>query len=82
MFKEPICSEQKLECVNKIPVDSLNCMKPCSGLIVTSFDKFEEYKNLEVLYPKILRQYNAFKRISTYPPGLIGKYLFTIHYSS
>ena len=71
-FKEPFCSAQKLDCVDKISVDTSSCMKPCSGLIVTSFTKSEKSKNVELYYPKIWRQYNNFKTISSYPPGLIG----------
>ena len=71
-FKEPLCSALKLDCVDKISVDTSSCMKPCSGLIVTSFSKSEISKNVELYYPKIWRQYNNFKTISSYPPGLIG----------
>ena len=77
IVKEPACSLQKIaECVNKIPVDTSSCIKPCSGLIVTSFFKSEKNKNLELLYPKVWRPYNIFKTISAYPSGLIGKNLF------
>ena len=72
IFKEPLCSAQKLECANAISVDTSSCMKPCSGLIVTSFFKSENYKDVKLLYPKIWRQYNNFKTISTFPSGLIG----------
>ena len=71
-FKDPVCYPLKQECVTKIPIDTSGCMKPCSGLIVTSFAKLEKPKNLELLYPQMWRQYNNFKIISTYPPGLIG----------
>ena len=71
-FKEPLCSAQKLDCVDKISVDTSSCMKPCSGLIVTSLFKSMDYRKLELLYPKVWRQYNNFKTISTYPPGLLG----------
>ena len=70
--QEPICSVQKLECVDKIQVDTSTCMKPCSGLIVTSFAKSEKHKDLQLLYPKKLTQYNNYKTISTYPLGLVG----------
>ena len=62
----------RLDCVDKISVDTSSCMKPCSGLIVTSFTKSEKSKNVELYYPKIWKQYNNFKTISSYPPGLIG----------
>ena len=71
-FKEPLCSAQKLDCVDKISVDTSSCMKPCSGLIVTSFAKTEENKAIEIFYPEIWRQYNNFKKNTKYPPGLIG----------
>ena len=62
-----------VKCVDKIPFETSSCIKPCSGLIVTSFSKSVEYKDLELLYPKILTQYNKYKIISIYPPGLIGR---------
>ena len=68
-FQEPLCSTKKLKCVNKITVNHSSCMKPCSGLIVTSFIKSEKHKNLELLYPKIFRQYEHFKKISTGKTG-------------
>ena len=68
----------KLDCVDKIPVDTSSCMKPCSGLIITSFAKSHEYKDLELLYPKIIGQYSIFKRISAHPPGLNGIDIFYI----
>ena len=71
-FKEPLCSAQKLDCVDKISVDTSSCMKPCSGLIVTSFAKSEKYKDLKLLYSNIMTQYDSFKTITSYPPGLIG----------
>ena len=72
-FQESVCSPQKIvECVDKIPVDTSSCIKPCSGLIVTSLFKSEKSKDLELLYPRLWRPYNNFKKNSTYPPGLIG----------
>ena len=76
--QEPHCSAEKLACVNTIPVDTSSCIKPCSGLIVTSFDKSMELKDLKIFYPKILKNYNNFKTISSYPSGLIG---ITIYYA-
>ena len=81
IFKEPLCPAQMLECVNKIQVDTSSCMKPCTGLIVTSFDKSENHKDLQLLYPKVLTQYNNYKTISEYPPGLVGKVTCQLSFS-
>ena len=35
----------KLECVNNIIVDTSECLKPCSGLIVSSFSKHNPHPN-------------------------------------
>ena len=71
--KEPICSSPKdLECVKKVNVDTSTCLKPCSGLIVTSFSKKSVTKSVEKLFP-ILKDYNKFKIITEYPPGETGK---------
>ena len=68
IFKETLCtSSQELEdCVNNVKVDTSSCLKPCSGLIVTSFVKSELKKNLETLFP-IFGQYKLYKKVTTYP---------------
>ena len=54
--------------------DTSSCMKPCSGLVVTSFFKTDEKKDLGSLYSMIVEQYNDFKKITAHPPGLMGRY--------
>ena len=77
----------EVECVKNIKVDTTNCPTPCSGLIVTSFAKYEmdlikakihEMKELEDLFPA----YDDFKKITQYPSGYTGKDLnsFTTFY--
>ena len=74
IVQEPVCSSaEDLECVKKFNIDSSNCLKPCSGLIVTSFSKFSVTKGLENLVP-ILKDYNNFKTLTEYPAGQTGKY--------
>ena len=46
-------------------------MKPCSGLIVTSFSKTDLKRNFEDL-PKVYEAYNQYKKVTHYPSGYNG----------
>ena len=78
--QEPICSSAGLKCVEKIKLDTSNCLKPCSGFIVTSFYKSERQKNLDDLFP-IYGAYNIFKKITQIPSGYNGNFIkqFTLN---
>ena len=52
-------------------------MKPCSGLIVTSFSKSELKKNLEDVLP-VFGAYNRYKKITSNPLGYPGKLFVSI----
>ena len=39
-----------MECMNKVMVDTSSCLKPCSGLIITTLAKTEPRRNLETLF--------------------------------
>ena len=56
-----------------VNIDSSSCLKPCSGLIVTSFSKTAVTKGSENLVP-IVNAYNKYKTITDYPRGQNGKY--------
>ena len=44
-MKVPVCvSFEQLNCVIKTKVDTSGCLKPCSGLIITTFSKSERDK--------------------------------------
>ena len=62
MIKEPLCSTEQMECVNNIKVDTSGCLKPCSGLIVTSVIKSDKNRNLEELLPYV-NDYVNYKKI-------------------
>ena len=62
----------ELDCVNKISVDTSICTKPCSGIVVTGFNKFQENEKSKNLFP-IMGFYNKYKKVTLYPTGLIGK---------
>ena len=59
--------------MNEVNIDSSSCLKPCSGLIVTSFSKTAVTKGSKNLDP-ILNDYNKYKTITDYPRGQNGKY--------
>ena len=71
-MKELICqTPNEMRCMKKINVDSSLCLKPCSGLVVTSFSKSKINKNLEHIFPDYMA-YNNYKKITAYPSGYKG----------
>ena len=72
LFQEPLCTSEDLNCVDKIQVDTSKCLKPCAGLIITSFSKSERTKNLDNLQ-SIFGLYNEYKKITEHPSGYNGK---------
>ena len=75
LIQEPLCSDVKeLECVNlaKVNVDTSSCLKPCSGLIITSFAKSDKNLDLDSRLP-FMDEYNNYKKITRYPSGYNGK---------
>ena len=59
--------------MKKLDVNSSSCLKPCSGLIVTSFSKTAAPNGLENLAP-LLKDYDKYKKITEYPRGQSGNY--------
>ena len=72
ILQEPLCSSKDLECVNRINVDTSSCVKPCTGLMVTSFSKSGQTKDLEDIFP-ISKHYDKYKIITQNPSGQSGK---------
>ena len=72
IFQETLCSSpQELDCVKNMKVDTSSCLKPCSGLVVTSFAKSELKTDLEALFP-ILGDYSTYKKLTSHPSGANG----------
>ena len=74
-MQDSVCSSPgELECVNKVNAETSSCLKPCSGLLVTSFSKVNWglTKGMKKLKP-ILENYNNYKKITGYPSGENGK---------
>ena len=73
MSQGSFCSSKELECVKKVEVNDFNCLKPCSGLVVTSFTRSDPPSNLDILFP-ISGQYNKYKKITEHPVGYDGNH--------
>ena len=71
-FQTPLCLSGDLQCVNNVKVESASCLKPCSGMIVTSFAKSNQNVKMDNFF-LFLQDYNNFKTITSYPSGLPGK---------
>ena len=74
-FQGSLCNQEKLECIKQVEVDHSNCIKPCSGLVVTSFSKSAIEENIEHLYP-ISSAHENYKKITESPSGFKGILLF------
>ena len=70
----PLCSKKQKKCVDNILVDINNpkCLPPCSGLILTSFSKYKEDKNLPSLISDEVNEYNRHLKWSPIPSELKG----------
>ena len=70
IIQDPLCfTLEEMECVEKIHVDTSGCLKPCSGLIVTTFTRSEQKGNLENVFP-IHGDYDSYKGNTDYPSGM------------
>ena len=69
-----MCQESQNKCVENILVDINNpkCLPPCSGLILTSFAKYNEDKNLPSLISDEVNEYNRYLKWSPLPSELKG----------
>ena len=62
-----------MDCINNIrSVDTSECIKPCSGLIVTSFIKTQEDRKIDN-WLTVLEDYKAYKKITPFPIDEQGK---------
>ena len=74
-MKDPLCSSSKdLDCVLNVEhnVTSSACLPHCSGLIVSSFTKSDQNKNMESLFPVVIAPYNVYKTKTEVPYGYKG----------
>ena len=75
-FQEPLCTSSHQACVQKTKLEPFNCLPKCSGLILSSFSKYEQ-PDFESSISKEIAAYNKYKREFQYPSELKGyKLLF------
>ena len=61
MIQIPICTTTvQMACVANISVEKQECLKKCSGLLVTSYDSNQKYKS-ERLISKLSKEYWKYK---------------------
>ena len=64
--QESLCTSKEMECAEGVVIDNFSCLKPCSGLIVSSLSKTELKQNVEdLLY--FAEDYNTYKIITPSP---------------
>ena len=73
-LQHDLCSAKQLNCVANVTVDfsQAQCLPPCEGLMVTSYEKNTMDKDLESLLPKRLVEYEAFKGDVQLPDKIKG----------
>ena len=56
----------QMDCVAKVTVEKQECLKKCSGLLVTSFDSNQKYKS-ERFISKLSQEYWNYKGYFNFP---------------
>ena len=70
-MQHPLCKVDQEDCVRNIQVNSTNCRTSCSGLVVTSFFKFEQDVNVEKIFGRTnLNEYSKHTKWSQFPVTL------------
>ena len=69
----PICSSEKLRCVENVTIDNSDCKPMCEGLIVTSYSRSENQRNLEKYISIVGKDYDNYKTFVKYPASIKGK---------
>ena len=74
MQGQPVCSTQEQnECIESISTSFHECLPKCEGVLVTSFFKSENTADAEVVAPKLMEQYNEYKKFMKFPGYLKSK---------
>ena len=61
-----MCTPDQMECVSKISIKKQKCLKKCSGLLVASFDKNQQYQSKEFI-SKLSAAYWTYKGFFDFP---------------
>ena len=74
MQGQPVCSTQEQnECIESKNTSFHECLPKCEGVLVTSFIKSENNADAEVVAPKLMEQYNEYKKFVKFPGYLKSK---------
>ena len=66
-----MCAPDQMECVANVSVEKKNCLKKCSGVLVTSFDKSKDYQS-ERFISKLSTDYWNYKGYFQFPQQYKG----------
>ena len=63
-----MCTPEKIECVFNISTpENTKCFKKCSGLLVTTFDKYEMTQQSKQFISKLTNDYWKYKGFYNFP---------------
>ena len=69
-----MCSKSQMACIQKLreKINITDCLPPCSGLMLTSYDKNDQNMNLDNLISKELDAYKKITKGHNFPSELKG----------
>ena len=68
-----MCVPDQMKCVANVLVEKHNCLKKCSGVLVTSFDTNKKYQS-EAFISKLSTDYWKYKGYFQFPQQFKGLY--------
>ena len=69
----PLCFSQKLKCIENITVNKDQCIPNCQGIVITSYEKNEEDRNIKDFLSTFSFEYDLYKRKMPFPIPVKGK---------
>ena len=71
-IQTPLCTPEKISCVQNITIEETQCLHECSGLIVNSYIKNEEPTDMDEILAPVLEDYAKYKGLTPFPPEIRG----------
>ena len=78
-LQHPLCTASQLACVHNITVNESLCIPPCSGLMITSYDKSEVDDDGMIFndhFERDMKAYKKFKKWFQFSAATAGFKLF------
>ena len=72
--KEFAIRMSEVQYVRVCKIDNILCCSPCSGLVVTSYSKYEPSRKLEKEFHSSINQYKKFKKMYEINPDYKGEF--------